>query len=132
MYPASTEEKDKLIWGKKYDLYLKKEERYDDQKAKVFTVVTGQCEKSVKNQVQVAKGYATAETGSDVIGLLRMIKNIAFDTNDRKYPVMQAAMAWKNLAKVWQQETEDLVDYYKRFMSLVEMVELSYGEWWLR
>ena len=41
---------------------------------------------------------------------------------------MQAVNAWKNLAKVWQQEDESLVDYYKRFMGMVEMVERTYGK----
>ena len=49
LYLTSTDEKDKAIWSKKYDLYLKKLERYEDQKSKVFMIIMGQCSKPMKN-----------------------------------------------------------------------------------
>jgi len=63
-----------------------------------------------------------------VAGLLRLIKDVAFDSNDKKYPPMQAAWALKRLVTARQHEKEDLVDHYKRFQSLMEMVERAYGE----
>ena len=50
-YPDSTSatDKDKAIWSKQYDLFLKQEVLYKDQKAKVFTIVYGQCDKAMKN-----------------------------------------------------------------------------------
>ena len=128
-YPtgSTVTEKDKAIWSKRYDLYLKKEDRYNDYKAKVFTLVLSGCDKPMRNRVESASGYLSVEGSNDVAGLLQIIKDIAFDSNEKKYPPMQAAVAWRNLAKVWQQDGEDLVDYYKRFVSLVEIVERSYG-----
>ena len=126
-YPVDQSDKNKAIWSKKYDLYLKKEERYEDQKGKVFTIIMGQCNKPMKNRVEGASDYDDAEKKRDVLVLLRLIKDIAFDSDEKKYPPMQAAQAWRNLMKVWQQEDEDLVDYYKRFKSMVEMVERAYG-----
>ena len=127
-YPTTNDEKEKAIWSKKYDLYLKKLERYEDQKSKVFTIIMGQCSKPMRNRVESSIGYVAAEKASNVKALLRTIKDIAFDSNEKKYPPSQAAHAWKELAKVWQQDQEDLVDYYKRFISMVEMVERSYGK----
>ena len=50
-YPDGTNvtNKDKAIWGKRYDLFLKQEVQCKDQKAKVFTIVYGQCDKAMKN-----------------------------------------------------------------------------------
>ena len=50
-YPDGTNvtDKDKTIWGKRHDLFLKQEVQYKDQKAKVFTIVCGQCDKAMKN-----------------------------------------------------------------------------------
>lgn len=50
-----------------------------------------------------------------------------FDANDTKYPSLQAAMAWKNFAKLNQEENESLLDYYKCFNVMKEMVERCYG-----
>ena len=68
------------------------------------------------------------DESADVIALLKMIKNAMYDTNDKKYPPMQAVVAWKQMLKVSQQEEEDLLDYYRRFKSLVERVEATYGK----
>ena len=35
-------------------------------------------------------------------------------------------LAWTKLCNCKQQEDEDLIDYYRRFVGLIEMVELSY------
>ena len=40
-----------------------------------------------------------------------MVKDVAFDLNDKKYPHMQATHAWKQLVVIQQQDEEDLVDY---------------------
>ena len=122
-HPASSEEKDKAIWSKKCDLCLKKLERHEDQKSKVFTIVMGQCSKPMKNRVESSIGCVEAEKCSDIIALLRTIEDIAFDSNEKKCPLSQAAHAWKELAKVWQQDQEDLVGCHKRFIGMAEMVE---------
>jgi hypothetical protein len=128
VYPSTGTNMEKAVWSKKYDLFLKKEEKYLDYKAKVFTIIMGQCNKPMRNMVESASGFAAVETAYDVAGLLRIIKDIAFNANDKKFAPMQAAVAWRSLTRAWQQEGEDLVDYYKRFISLVELVERSYGK----
>ena len=116
-----------LIWGKEYDLYLKKKDRYDTEKAKVFALILGQCDLPVKNRVESLANFETVVEDRDVVTLLKMIKEAVFGSNDKKYPPRQAAKAWMQLMGVKQQPEESLVAYYKRFISLVERVELTYG-----
>ena len=122
-YPTTTNDKDKAIWSKKYDQYLKQEQRYKDYKAKVFTIVMGQCDKPMQNQVETASEYEAAEKDNDVVIVLKVIKRIATGTNDMKYPSMQAVQAWKQLARARQSDKEELLDYYKRFVGMVEVYE---------
>ena len=91
-------------------------------------IIIGWCSKPVWNHVENAEDYKDAAIKNDVVSLLKVIKNIAFDSNEKKYPPMQAGQAWKQLCLARQQENEDLVDYYKRFVSLIEMVELIRGK----
>ena len=44
---------------------------------------------------------------------------------DDKY---EATQAWKDLVCARQQEQEDIVDYYRRFLNLVEITDGMYGE----
>jgi len=127
-HPQTTADKDKAIWSKEHDLHLKKRERHEDQKSKVFTIIVGQCSKPMKNRVESGSGFVEAEKASNVVKLLRTIEDIAFDSNEKKHLPLQAAHAWKELAHVWQQDQEDLVDCCKRFISMVEMVEQTHGK----
>ncbi len=68
-YPETTNKKDKAIWSKKYDQYLKHEQWYKDYQAKVFTIVTGQCDKLMQNQVETDSEYEAAELGNDLSAL---------------------------------------------------------------
>ena len=53
-YPTgnNASEEAKAIWSKEYDQYLKKKEKYDDQKAKTHEVVHGCCAKQMKNRLE--------------------------------------------------------------------------------
>ena len=124
-YPegSNATEKDKAVWSKKYDHFLREGVKYNESKAKVFNIILSQCDKAMRNRIEATATFQSHEQTNDVAGLLRTIKDIAFDSNEKKYPAMQAAVARQNLAKAWQQDDEDLNDYYKRFVSLVELVD---------
>ena len=126
-YPGDEDKGQIAIWNKRYDQYLKEVNAYSKDKEKVFMIVLGQCDKAMRNRVESEKGFSEIEEHSDVIAVLELIKNIAFDQNDRKYPPMQAASAWKDLCLIKQGEKEELLDFYKQFMALVEMVERPFG-----
>jgi len=127
-YPKNDNKGDVAMWSKKYDQYTADAKAYKKNKEKVFVIVIGQCDKAMRNRIESLEEHEEMEEKSDVIKLLRMIKDVAFDSNDRKYPPMQAAQAWKNLCLVRQGDNEELLDYYKRFMALLEMVERTYGK----
>ena len=121
-------DKAKAVWSKRFDHFLREEAKYNDYKAKVYTIVYGQCDKAMQNRVEGSDGYKEIEETMDVVGLMRIIKDVAFDSNDKKYPSLQAAQALKNLMLARQHDKEDLMDYYKRFVSLTEMAERAYGD----
>ncbi len=127
VYPTSGSAEEKAIWSKEYDRLIKKTEKYEEDKAKVFNLILGQCEKPMKNRVEAVEEYEDIEDGSDVVKLLQSIKEIAYQSSDKKYPPMQAWLSLKALMNISQKSNEDLRDYYKRFEGVVEMAELSYG-----
>ena len=122
-----TEEK-KAIWGKEYDLYIKRNTKYEQDKAKAYEVVWGRCKKAMKNRIEKLGNYEAIEENNDIIELLKAIKQQVFDANEKKHPSLRMALAWKKLCGCRQCEDEDLIDYHRRFVGLIEMVELSYGD----
>mgnify|MGYP000848791716 CR=1 FL=1 len=95
-YPRDDNKGAVAMWSKKYDQYTADAKAYKKNKEKVFVIVIGQCDKAMRNRIESLEEHEEMEEKSDVIKLLRMIKDVAFDSNDRKYPPMQAAQAWKN------------------------------------
>ena len=119
---------DELKWGKEYDLYLKKREKYKENKSKVFATILGSCDESMKNRLKGLQDYEEVDDKANVTALLQMIKEAMYDDNDKKYPAMQAVQAWKQLMRAYQHENEEMLDYYKRFKNHTERVMQVYGE----
>ena len=123
-YPTGNEvtEEKKAIWGKEYDLYIKQNTKYDQDKAKTYEVIWGRCTKAMKNRIEKLGSYESIEENNSVIELLKAIKKQVFDANDRKHPSLRMVLAWRKLCNCKQQEDEDLIDYYRRFVGMIEMV----------
>ena len=117
-----------LAWGKEYDMYLRKKQKYEDDKARVFAIIFDHCDEPMKNRLEGQKECREAEKNRDVIELIKIIKNAAYGATDKKYPARQAVEALKQLTKMWQGHEEHLTSYYRRFVSLTERVEASFGD----
>ena len=128
-YPSGDEvtEEAKAIWSKEYDLYLKDKKSYEENKGKAFIIVFGRCTKAMRNRIEKLGTFEDIERDNDVIELLKAIKQQVFDANERKHPSLRMVLAWKKLTGCRQYENEDLIDYYRRFVGMIEMVELSFG-----
>ena len=128
-YPTGddlTDEK-KSIWNKECDLHSKKLDRYDDWKAKVFVVVYGRCTKATKNCIEKLGNFEDIEKDYDVVEPLKMIMQQVFNANKRKHSSLRMAQAWRKPLTCRQNDNEDLIDCYRRFVGLVQAVEIAYG-----
>jgi hypothetical protein len=47
-----------MKWSKDYDIYIKKKTKYDEEKAKVFDIILGQCDEPMQNKVE---GHSKAQ-----------------------------------------------------------------------
>ena len=75
-YPTGNEvtEEKKGIWGKEYDLCIKRNTKYDQDKAKTCEAVWGRCTKAMKNRIEKLGSYESMEENNSVIDLLKTIK----------------------------------------------------------
>jgi hypothetical protein len=114
---ANATKQDEMKWSK--DVYIKK--------VKVFSIVLGQCDEPMQNKVEGHPKFAPMEQDCDMAALLEVIKEIAFDSHDKKYLARQAANAWKQLEYCHQQEDETIVQFYQWFMETVDQTEQMFG-----
>jgi hypothetical protein len=116
-----------MKWSKDNDVYIKKKTKYDEEKAKAFAIILGQCDEPMQNKVEGHLKFAQMEQDCDVAALLEVIKESAFDFHEKQFSAHQAAHAWKQLAYCHQQEDKTIVQFYQQFMEIVDQTEQMYG-----
>ena len=68
----------KLLLVKDIDSYDKRTQQCHQNKAKIYSVVMGQCIEAMKNCLEGEESYKNIDEDSDVICLLLIIKTIAY------------------------------------------------------
>eukprot|EP00980_Cylindrotheca_fusiformis_P023142 scaffold10192_cov91-Cylindrotheca_fusiformis.AAC.1 len=106
---------------------MKDRKTYSINKAKTFVIILNHCDEAMLKKVESTSEYETLEEQTDVVGLMKVIKDLAFGANDLEYPYLQAATGMRRLYKTHQASDENLHAYYKRFVGLVEMAERQHG-----
>ena len=108
------------------DRYLRKVDQYEENKAKVFVIIKGQCTLQMRNKLESLKEYPELEDKDNVIGLLEVLKQLAFSTLNAHYPYWTMMESFKNLFSIKQMEHESLASYYRRWSATLEVTE---GQW---
>jgi hypothetical protein len=109
-------------------IYHKDRKEYNDNKSKVFVVILGQCLPSVRSKLESDDGYSTLENNDDVVGLLKELRKMAFLTGGEQDPFWTLQIALKRFATMSQGPTESVVNYHKRFLANVKVLEAQMGE----
>jgi len=89
-------------------IYHKDMKAYTEQKAKVFVVILGQCSSEVKNKLVNNVGFKALEDSDDVVGLLKMLKEMAFSTSGVQHPYWTLQNVLRRLTAVNQGPTESV------------------------
>ena len=65
-----------------------------DHTRKVFVVILGQCSHSMKNRLVNEKEYDALEDADDVVGLLKLLKSMAFSTTGVQHSTHAGHCSW--------------------------------------
>jgi hypothetical protein len=107
--------------------YYKKLEEYNANKAKVFVIIKGQCNLTIKNKLENNSDYKDWEKNDDVIKLLETLKELSFSSKETQYEFWTMNQAIRNVHTMRQENGESLVAYYKRFINTVDVAESRWG-----
>jgi Zinc knuckle len=110
--------------------YHKKLDKYQDDKAKVFIVILGQCTQVVKNMLENSDDFKQLELDRNVAGLLAMLKEMAFSTKGVQEPYVTLADSLRRLTAINQGTGETVANYYKRFSAVAEVMAVQWGEFY--
>ena len=91
-----------MIYKTKIDSYIKRHNVYRQNKSSMYAIVFGQCAKSMRAKVEGNATFETIKSNSDVIALLRLIRDFSHDIQSDRNPFVAQFMAIKNFVNLRQ------------------------------
>ena len=116
------------IWERKCDAFVRREEALEENIKKAYALVYGQCTEAMRARVESAPGYVTFSPISDVIALLKAIKQIMFQYQEEKYPYHALFEAKRRFYTFAQDRSMSCAQYLETFRNNVEVIEHAGGE----
>jgi len=110
---------------------LDKEDKYNEDKAKLFRIVMTQCSPEMKDKPEAQPTVLDElEDDNDVIGLLNMIKELVHNAGGarNKFVIMQSLNRTLYGRGNTQRTNESLNEHGERFLQQVEVVEAVWGK----
>jgi hypothetical protein len=108
----------------KYETELKifhrEKKEFQDDKAKVFVIILGQCIHNVKSKLENGLVYSTLEMNDGVVGLLRQLKQMAFASGGVQHPFGTLQIVMRRLLAINQGPREPAT---RRFVSTTKVIE---------
>lgn len=75
------------IWKRQVAEYVKRVQALEENIKTAYTLILGQCSDVLKAKLESQNGYEDINNKYDAIKLLRLIRNICFNSQDQKYDV---------------------------------------------
>ena len=91
-----TKLRDKL-YEKDIEIWSKRESLYRQNKSSMFSIVSGQCSEAMKAKLESEADNETISTKSDVINLLKLIRNVAFAYESKRCSFLPVHTAIKSM-----------------------------------
>jgi hypothetical protein len=95
-------------------IFHREKKEFQDNKAKLFVIILGQCTHNVKSKLENESGYATLEMDDDIVGLLRQLKQMAFASGGVQHPFWTLQIVMRHLLAIDQGPRESVI-YYTAF-----------------
>ena len=112
-----------LMLGKDLDIYVKRVDVYNQNKAEMYSKVIGQCTDALRAKLEADKNYTTYNTNGDVVSLLNLIRTLAYDYESERYPFLALHSSLKSFYAHSQKAHESNDQYRESFQGAKEVVE---------
>ena len=111
----------------KYSQYLKLAEIYDNDKAKTFAVIYGQCTETMKNKLKSFPDHSDVSRHANVIKLLQRIKKLMLGDNNEQYHYWLMTLSLNRMVNCKQGNKESLESFYARWTTQLQVHESKWG-----
>jgi hypothetical protein len=110
-------------WKKQLDLFWKQRGIYMDNKMKLYSLIWGQSPKTTQSKLETHQNFQQCKTDYDSLGLLKIIREFVFRSDDRQYKYKaedQAKRAYYNMRQTPEMSCQE---YFERVRNLVDIIK---------
>ena len=112
-----------------YKRYLKRQEAYDGNTRKAYSVVWGQCTKGFKRKLKEVTGFKeNIELKKDPFKLLDAIQVVVHRGHESVYPYITLLTCLSDVCTMLQKDSEGLGDYQDRQKAAMKLLESVLGK----
>jgi Reverse transcriptase (RNA-dependent DNA polymerase) len=112
----------KRIHDKLLDKMVDRMDLFEQNRKTLYTLVWGQCAESVRARLEEMDGFDSAEDMMDGMALLRLLRSVMQNYQDKKYGVMAREEAKGMYRKFHQLPGQSPRDYHDAFKSIYQML----------
>ena len=113
----------------KFSHHLKLIQTYDDDKARAFAIVFGQCTDTLKHKLKSYSGHAEMPANANAIKLLGRIKMLMLGDDHEQYHFWTMVLSAFRLHSCKQGSKESLEAFYTRWATQVQVHESKWGSY---
>jgi hypothetical protein len=111
------------IWEKEVDMFVKQRETYGSNKCALYSVVWRQCSEAMQAKIKSDDSYNEMYENSDSLGLIKVIKGIAYKFESQKNIYLALDNAKSAFYAYQQGADETNASYMSRFKNTIEVIE---------
>jgi hypothetical protein len=115
-------------WKMQLDMYWKRRGIYMDNKMKLFSLIWGQSSKTTQSKVERHLNFAACKNDYDSLGLLKILHEFVFKSDDRQYKYKaeaQAKRAYYNLRQTPEMSCQEYFEMVKNIVAVIKSIRGS-------
>ena len=120
--PADANRTDTRIWEKTVDEHVKQRLRLDENMKTLYSLVWGQCTDIMRQKLEAHESFAGVSSTGDGLGLLRLVKGVAFQFQSQKYLPHALHEALKRYYNCSQGKYATAQVYLEHFQNVIAVV----------
>jgi Reverse transcriptase (RNA-dependent DNA polymerase) len=122
------------LFGEEIKMYSRALEARRNNQGKVFGIILGQCTKAMKDQIEADSNWTTVNAGTDVIGLLKLIRAHSHGAQPKReasHLLLDAIQEFYGYRQEYVKNRETVImgvsEYYQGFKERLENLERVHG-----
>ncbi|KAI2493199.1 hypothetical protein MHU86_21348 [Fragilaria crotonensis] len=125
--PENANRTETRIWEKTVDEYVKQRSYLAENMKTLYSLVWGQCTDIMRQKLEAHETFAGVSTTGDGLGLLKLVKGIAFQFQSQKYLPHALHEALKRYYNCSQGKFASAQAYLEHFQNVIAVVTESGG-----